>query len=250
MFWFITCKGDILLEYNGEQWSIPQADTPPIRTTRRQQPLPDIDGKQCMGIAIETPIPPSERMSMFPLRQTFPLLPPEHYRMAGKATELAWFDTTTRFCGVCGAPMRWHTEISKRCTECGKEVFPQLATAIIVRVERGDEILLVRARNFRGDFYGLVAGFVETGESLEECVRREVREETGIEITDIRYFDSQAWPFPCGLMVGFTARYAGGDIHLQHSELSSGGWFRRDNLPAIPDNASIARRLIDSWRES
>ena len=143
--------------------------------------------------------------------------------------------------------MKMHTEISKRCTECGKEIWPQLATAVIVLIHRGDEVLLVRARNFRGDFYGLVAGFVETGETLEEAVVREVHEETGIEITNIRYFASQPWPYPSGLMVGFHADYVAGEIHLQRSELSSGGWFRKDNLPHIPEKLSIARRLIDSW---
>ena len=154
--------------------------------------------------------------------------------------------------------MKLHTEISKRCTNCGKELWPQLATAVIVRVTRpsqssnlsspiSEEVLLVHANNFRRPYYGLVAGFVETGETLEEAVRREVREETVIEITNIRYFGLQPWPYPCGLMVGFTADYVSGDVHLQRSELSNGGWFTRDNMPPIPGKASIARRLIDDW---
>ena len=92
---------------------------------------------------------------------------------------------------------------------------------------------LVHARNFKTDFYGLVAGFVETGETLEEAVHREVKEETGIKIKNIRYFGSQPWPYPCGLMVGFNADYDGGDIHLQQSELSKGAWFTKDNLPTF-----------------
>ena len=146
--------------------------------------------------------------------------------------------------------MRLHTEISKRCTNCGKEVWPQLATAVICLISRGEDVLLVHARNFKRDFYGLVAGFVETGETLEEAVVREVREETGLEISDIRYFGSQPWPYPCGLMVGFMARYAGGEIRLQRSELSRGGWYRYDDLPPIPEKLSIARRLIDTWLSS
>lgn len=145
--------------------------------------------------------------------------------------------------------MRMDTDISKKCTQCGKEVWPQLATAIIVLIHRDDEVLLVHARNFRTDFYGLVAGFVETGETLEEAVHREVREETGITISNLRYFGSQPWPYPCGLMVGFNADYVGGEIHLQRSELSKGAWFRRDNLPTIPEKLSIARMLIDAWIE-
>ena len=141
----------------------------------------------------------------------------------------------------------FHTDISKRCTQCGKEVWPQLATAVIVLVSRGDEVLLVHAKNFRGDFYGLVAGFVETGETLEEAVCREVMEETGLTIKNLHYYGSQPWPYPCGLMVGFLAEYDNGDIHLQRSELSRGAWFNRHHLPQIPEKLSIARQIIDYW---
>jgi NAD+ diphosphatase len=116
-----------------------------------------------------------------------------------------------------------------------------------VLIHKGDEVLLVRAKNFRTDFYGLVAGFVETGETLEEAVAREAFEETGVRINNIRYFGSQPWPYPCGLMVGFNADYVSGDIHLQKSEIAKGGWFKRDNLPTIPEKLSIARMLLDAW---
>ena len=113
----------------------------------------------------------------------------------------------------------------------------------------GEEILLVQSKNFRGDYYGLVAGFVETGETLEECVAREVMEETGLRIRDLRYVASQPWPFPCGLMIGFEAETDDEDIVLQRSELNKGGWFTRQNLPAIPGKVSLARKLIDRWLE-
>ena len=106
---------------------------------------------------------------------------------------------------------------------------------------------MVHARNFKGDYYGLVAGFVETGETLEECVEREVMEETGLRIRNIRYFASQAWPYPFGLMVGFTAEYESGTIKLQDSELSAGDFFHKDHLPNIPGKVSLARKLIDHW---
>ena len=162
-----------------------------------------------------------------------------------------YWDKTTRFCGRCGAPMAMHTDISKRCTRCGSEVWPALQAAIIVAVTRrgGEEILLVQSKNFRGDYYGLVAGFVETGETLEECVAREVMEETGLRIRDLRYVASQPWPFPCGLMIGFEAETDDEDIVLQRSELNKGGWFTRQNLPAIPGKVSLARKLIDRWLE-
>ena len=145
--------------------------------------------------------------------------------------------------------MAWHTPISKRCEVCGEEIWPQLNTAIIVLVHKGEEALLVKAKSFRRDFYGLVAGFVETGESLEECVRREVHEETGLTITNIRYFGSQPWPYPMGLMVGFHADYESGDIALIDGELREAAFFRRDNLPTIPEKLSMARMLIDDWVE-
>ena len=185
---------------------------------------------------------------MCPLRQSYYQLPEPLYLKAGKCAELLYWDRNTRFCGVCGGPMRFHTDISKRCTECGKEVWPQLATAIIVLIRRGaDEVLLAHARNFRTNFYGLIAGFVETGETLEEAVCREVMEETGLQIKNIRYFGSQPWPYPSGLMVGFTADYAGGRIHVQREELTKCAWFRRDHLPTLPEKLSIARKLIDAW---
>jgi NAD+ diphosphatase len=183
------------------------------------------------------------------LRKSYYKLSQEEYLKAGKCQELLYWDQNTKYCGVCGGLMRMHTDISKRCEQCGKEVWPQLATAIIVLIHRGDEILLVHARNFRTDFYGLVAGFVETGETLEEAVHREVMEETGLHIKNLKYFASQPWPYPCGLMVGFTADYDGGKIHLQRSELSKGAWFDKDHLPHIPEKLSIARHLIDDWLE-
>ena len=141
------------------------------------------------------------------------------------------------------------TDISKKCTQCGKSVWPSLATAIIVLIRKGEEVLLVHARNFKSDFYGLVAGFVETGETLEQAVHREVMEETGLTINHLKYFGSQPWPYPSGLMVGFTADYVDGEIHLQKEELSRGKWFTKDNLPTIPEKLSIARQIIDAWLE-
>ena len=128
-------------------------------------------------------------------------------------------------------------------------MWPPLATAVIVAITRhgGEEILLVQSHKFKRDYMGLVAGFVETGETLEECVKREVWEETRLHIRNLRYFASQPWPFPNVLMVGFTAEYADGELTLQTSELKKGGWFRRDNLPDIPGKVSLARRLIDHW---
>jgi NAD+ diphosphatase len=164
-----------------------------------------------------------------------------------KWKEHNYWNMNTQFCGVCGAPMKMATDISKKCTECGKQVWPSLATAIIVLIKKDDQVLLVHARNFKGNFDSLVAGFVETGENLEEAVHREVMEETGLTIKNLKYFGSQPWPYPSGLMIGFSAEYVDGEIHLQKEELSRGKWFTKENLPILPEKLSIARKLIDAW---
>ena len=241
----IYCQGDILLTDEGY---IPLAfpEGLHINPWNRITAITH-GGCRCHIIRLDTPASGLTGYRMVPLRQSFSLLPKDDYQLAGKGAELCYFDQNSRFCGCCGAPMKWQTDISKQCTGCRKELWPSLATAIIVRIERGDSILMVHARNFRDLHYGLVAGFVETGETLEECVRREVMEETGLTISHIRYFASQPWPYPNGLMVGFTAQNESGELHLQNEELNSGGWFTRDHLPILPDECSIARMLIEDW---
>ena len=256
MRYFIFCKGDILLTLGG---IVPFGDSAPVvlkpweKVTTLKLPSKDGVGQEPEEIvvaAMDNPVTDREDLQLVPLRKTFRILSSEDYQLAGKCAELVYFHQNNRFCGVCGGQMKWQTEISKQCQECGKELWPSLATAIIVRIRRGNEILLVHARTFRDRHYGLVAGFVETGETLEECVRREVWEETRLHITNIRYFASQPWPYPSGLMIGFTADYLSGEIQLQKSELSEGGWFTRDNLPILPDSSSIAYRLIQDWLNS
>lgn len=244
MRYFVFCQSDIVLEKTPDGYRIP--------TEMPVEPKPwttvmNVDGEK--AYRIDQPLMDHPRYEMCGLRQSYYKLTAEEYGKAGKCHELLYWDQNTKFCGVCGGPMKFHTDISKRCEHCGKEVWPQLATAIIVLVRKGNEVLLVHANNFRTDFYGLVAGFVETGETLEEAVHREVMEETGLHIKNLRYFGSQPWPYPCGLMVGFTADYDSGKIHLQRSELSKGSWFDKDHLPHIPEKLSIARKLIDAWLE-
>ena len=254
-YWFVFCKDSLLLERKEDgSYMIPCGPKSPVKThpwTNILNVSPFEDGHQVKAFAISEPIQDdSGRYEMCGLRPSFYKIPNEFYPKAGKCHELLYWDSTTRYCGCCGSPMAMHTDISKKCTHCGKEIWPQLATAIIVLIHRGPEVLLVHARNFKTDFYGLVAGFVETGETLEEAVRREVMEETGLTIKNLTYWASQPWPYPCGLMVGFYAEYESGDLHLQYSELSKGAWFRYDKLPQIPEKLSLARKLIDNWLQN
>ena len=251
-YYFVFCKGDIVLErLEDGTYTIPYLEQAPteIKPWTNVMNISPLGDRDVRTYRIDNPVTNDSRYEMCGLRPSYYKLPFELYLKAGKCQEILYWDQNTRYCGVCGAPMKMHTDISKRCTECGKEVWPQLATAIIVLVHRGDEVLLVHAKNFRSNFFGLVAGFVETGETLEEAVHREVMEETGLTIDNIRYFGSQPWPYPCGLMVGFEADYVSGEIKLQQEELAAGAWFTKDNLPTIPEKLSIARKLIDYWLE-
>lgn len=183
----------------------------------------------------------------FGLREAWGMIPQDEYAGAAKGTELINWHLETRFCPACGTPLERALEISKKCPECQREYFPTLFPAIVVLVMDGEKALLVHAKSLRKGVHALVAGFVETGETLEECVAREVKEEADLDICDIRYFGSQSWPFPHQLMIGFTARLKKGSVRFADGELDSGGFFTRDQHPLLPSPPSLTRRLIDAW---
>ena len=157
----------------------------------------------------------------------------------------------SRFCGSCGAANRDADtgELARQCTACGRIEFPRISPAVIFIIinDRG-EALLAHNRNFTSGVYSLIAGFNEAGESLEDTIAREAMEEVNVELTDIRYIRSQPWPFPNSLMVGFTARYKGGEVRPDGTEIEDAQWFSRDSLPTLPGSASISRYLIELWR--
>jgi NAD+ diphosphatase len=191
-----------------------------------------------------------EALDAVELRGLFGVLDDATFALAGRAFQLAEWDRTHRFCGVCGAgTVPAERERARVCPRCGHLHFPRVSPAIIVRIERaeGREILLAHATGFAEGMYSVLAGFVEPGESLEEAVAREIEEEVGVAVDGIRYFGSQPWPFPHSLMVGFTARHAGGEIAVDGHEIDDAGWFGREELPHIPPKLSIARWLIEDW---
>ncbi len=168
--------------------------------------------------------------------------------VAGRAVQVVEWARTHRFCGRCGTPTQSHpADRSMKCPACNLLAYPRLAPAMITLVTRGDEALLARGVQFRAPMYSCLAGFVEPGESLEGAVVREVREEVGLEVGNVRYWGSQPWPFPHSLMVGFQAEYVSGDIVCDPAEIVDAQWFTRDALPNIPPRISIARKLIDAW---
>ena len=248
VYWFIFFNDQLLLQKKGETYTIPYSINPPVPVKNVLEVSLLEDMPACTA-SMDTPLEETVEYLPMGLRASYDYLDPILHKIAGKAYELIYWDQHSRFCPSCGTKTVMQTTISKQCPNCKYEIYPVVSPAILVLIRKGDAILLVHARNFRGSFYGLVAGFLETGETLEECVRREVMEETGLEINNITYFGNQPWPYPSNLMVGFIADYVSGTIRLQDEELSEGAFFTKDNLPELPRKLSLARKMIDWWLE-
>src|SRR5437016_3521996 len=249
---FAFLDGRMLVREAGEL-EIPELARlgPDLRTTAGPIPLGVLGHLPCVAVALEAEPDPVGGLVPLGLRELFARLDEPTTAMVARASQTLEWWFAHAYCGRCGAPTELHEGGTARiCGACRALYFPRINPAVITLVHRGSEILLASGRQMRPGFYALVAGFVEPGETLEGAVAREVREEVGVEVTDVRYFGSQAWPFPSQLMVGFTARYAGGEIRVQASEVSDARWFPVDALPSPADRPaaySIAGRLIASF---
>lgn len=249
LYWYVFYNDQLLLQKKADGYVIPCTDEAPV-TVARSLPVEMQDGTMAMAAFTDTPLEETDVFQPMGLRASYDHIDRYSYDQAGKAYEIVYWDQHSRFCPVCGTPTELKGPIMKKCPHCGNEMFPSVSPAVLVLIRKGEEILLVHARNFRGTFHGLVAGFLETGETLEQCVEREVWEETGLTIRNITYFGNQPWPYPSNLMIGFIADYVGGEIKLQDEELNSGSFFSKDNLPEIPHKLSLARKMIDWWLEN
>ncbi|MET0334456.1 MAG: NAD(+) diphosphatase [Rhizobacter sp.] len=187
--------------------------------------------------------PPGWRAT--PLRAAMMALPAEVSAIAGRAAQVIEWDRTHRHCGVCGTPTELHLgERSRVCPSCKHTAYPRVSPAMMALVWRPGELLLARSPHYAKGMYSALAGFVEAGESLEDCVHREVAEEVNVAITDLRYYGSQSWPFPHSLMVAFTARWTGGEIVPQEGEIEDAQWYPIDALPGVPPRFSVSGHLI------
>jgi NAD+ diphosphatase len=187
-------------------------------------------------------------MAFKDLRSAMTVLDENFSALAGRAFQIIQWDRTHQFCGQCGertTPL--HAERARKCLQCGLLQFPRLSPAIIVLVRKGRKLLLARSRQTPPGMYSILAGFVEPGETLEQAVEREVKEEVGISIRNICYFGSQPWPFPHSLMIGFTAEYSEGELEIDPNEMEDAGWYSVGQLPLLPPPISISRRLIDDF---
>jgi NAD+ diphosphatase len=181
------------------------------------------------------------------LRSLMGLFDAAQFRLACLAFQIIYWDRTTKFCGECGSETGYSSsERAKTCAKCSVSLYPVITPAIVVAVMNEDKILLAHNKKFADCVYSLIAGFVDHGESLEECVMREVMEETGVAVSDVKYFKSQPWPFPSTLMVGFTASYSGGEIKPDGIEITHAAWFGRGALPLLPRYGSLSRKIIDA----
>jgi NAD+ diphosphatase len=246
--WFVFQRDRLLLNKGDNGRRIPctedlaQIEPAPIRS----QYLGTLDGRSCYAAELPEKNQVLDGLELKGLRETFGQLEEELIWIAGRANQLVDWSRNHQFCGQCGHPTEDKSqERAKICPACGLVNYPRLSPAVIMAVVKGDRLLLASNKRFKSGFYSVLAGFVEPGETLEECVAREIKEEVGIRVKNIRYFGSQPWPFPNSLMVGFSADYAGGEIKADQSEITDAGWFRADNLPPIPPRITIARHLID-----
>jgi len=249
-YWFLFRERKMLVVMSGAENSPPLVRD--IRDTGihpvRELYLGTLDGVHCYGAEIVGPIDPPEGMTFHGLRGIHGKLDESLFKIAFRAIHAIDWDRADQFCSRCGSKNRSkNDERAKECPQCGYVSFPRISPAIIVLVEHDGKALLARSPRFKEGFFSVLAGFVEPGEALEDAVRREVKEEAGIDVKNVRYFGSQPWPFPDSLMVGFTAEYAGGDIKIDDNEILDARWFSADDMPEIPAKISISRALIDSF---
>lgn len=235
-------QGGFVLPTFGALAGWPTACSAPLHVGR-------LGAGSCWMCVVESaePVPPSG-WEWCDTRAVLAAMTPAESQALSCARQLMWWERRHQFCGVCGtATVGVVEERARRCPKCSAIFFPVASPAIIVAVTRGDALLLAHNKNFRAGVFSLLAGFVDPGETLEQAVVREVREEAGIEIGDLRYVTSQPWSFPSSLMMGFEARYLGGEIQVDGKEIGEAAWFQRGALPQIPRPGTVARHLIDRW---
>lgn len=247
-YWFAFCVNKMLVKVENGNYSVPYLNNlQEVKITPvRIQYLGLLKGCPCYSaeIASEDNVP--NGMEFIPLRSLFDLIDMDLFLLAGKAFQIVLWDQSHQFCGRCGSPTEQPPdERAKKCPKCGLIRYPQICPAVITAVLKDNKILLAHAKAFKNNMFSLISGFVEPGETLEECVQRELMEEVGIKVKNIKYFGSQPWPYPNSLMVGFTSEYESGEITVDGVEIEKADWFELDNLPELPSQVSIARKIID-----
>jgi NAD+ diphosphatase len=252
VYWFLFHDQQLLMETSKDIYRLPLVSNTLIDfKLTTEQYLGTLDGLPCYTAQLSGVPEIPGNLNLFPVRDLYGKIPEDLFWLAGRAYHISTWDCHTLYCGSCGTPTENMIEQrAKLCPKCRQLIFPRISPAIIVAIVKDNQILLARNRNLPADLYTVIAGFVEPGESLEECLQREVKEEVGIAVKHIRYFGSQPWPFPDSLMIAFTAEYAGGEITVDGDEIIEAKWFTTDHLPQIPGRISVARKLIDWFADN
>lgn len=246
--WFVVHPKGLVARREGERIVFPTDDEITALGLRAEDAhrLGSLDETDACVVPITGRI--EAPFELFALRSLAALLDASLFGVTGRAMHTADWLTTSRFCGRCGTKTEpLENERAMACPSCKLHFYPRISPAIITLVRKGDLALLASNAKFPGIFYSTLAGFAEIGESLEETLVREVQEEAGVTVGNVRYFGSQPWPFPNSLMIAFTAEWEAGEIVIDPNELSDAKWFDIDDLPVIPPPLSIARQLIDAW---
>jgi len=240
--WCFAFVDNQLLLPEAEAAFMPVSDPAFEATALARHYLGRLDELDCWALKLEA-VPAGWRG--VPLRAAMMGFAAPQMALAGRAAQVLEWDRTHRFCGACGTPTETlGHERARRCPACGTTAYPRISPAMMALVWREGEVLLARSPHYAKGMYSALAGFVEAGESIEECVVREVDEEVGVQVADLRYYGSQSWPFPNSLMVAFTARWTGGEIVPQEGEIEDAQWFPIDALPGVPPRFSISGHLI------
>ena len=239
---------DLLVTEDGALPDVSQIDEAGLEAVRRQY-LGSLDGRHCYSAELETGAQPDGGLRFSNLHMLYGSLDEATHAVAGRAVQIVDWDRTHQFCGACGEKtVVSELDRSRSCPDCQFPMYPRLSPAMIVSVERDDEILLARSPHFPEGIMSVLAGFVEPGESAEDAVKREGYEETKILVDNVQYFSSQAWPFPNSLMLGFRADYREGEIEIDGEEIVAAEWFRAKDMPNFfPGRVSISQWLIHDF---
>lgn len=247
--WFVFQGSQVLVRREQTQAHLPLAThlgemgLEPLR----HQYLGVYGEQHCFSCEIAAEVPAPVGMTWAGLRSLFGAMDDALFALVGRAIQVMDWDRSHQYCGRCGTPTLVKPgERARQCPGCGQTHYPRIAPAVMALVRRGDELLLARSPHFPPGMHSALAGFVEPGESLEQCLHREVKEEVGVDVANLRYFSSQPWPFPHSLMIAFHCDYVAGEITPEPGEIEAAAWFDLDHLPVLPNRISVARRLIDA----
>jgi len=247
--WLPFLQGELLTRTEGGTVRLHRGDRESVAMLDLSDPLylGTLGGVPCLAAEADPDANVPEGWAATSLRALFGQVSEAEYTLAGYASQMLYWRRTSGFCPVCGHRSEPREgDWGRLCPHCGHVAYPHISPATLILIHDGPRLLLAQKPGW-GTRYSILAGFVEPNESLEDCVRRETREEAGLEITDLAYAGSQPWPYPHQLMVGFTARYAGGEIVIDEAELERAAWFDVGSLPDLPPPVSLSRQMIDAW---